>query len=251
MERDYLQRINMDSTWLMALGGTRFLVDPWLTGSETDGFKWLNRQWHVHSVMAPENLPEFDAILITQPYDDHCHIATLRLIHGGKPILADTRAAGKIRRNLKDAQVTVVNEKKKEKVRFGNVELHLSSTDHLYNGCQLRWDDKSLLYLPHGIDIKDKYLRHFTAPVTVALTCASTFTLPFWLGGRVAKGLENVKEIKRMYAPQRIYGTHDEPKQGIGLVSKMAKRHYPTQSEITHEVGPEAFIVETHELLPI
>ena len=248
--RDYLQRINIDSTWLMVVNGVRFLVDPWLIGTETDGFKWLNRQWHVHSVLPPDELPTFDAILITQPYDDHCHIATLRQIYGGQPIFADTRAYRKIKRHLPQARLTVVNEKTREKVHFEGIEFWMSPTDRLYNGCCLRSADKTVLYLPHGIETKDKYLRHFPIPVDVVLTSASTFTLPFWLGGKVAKGIENVQEIRLHFSPGQIFTTHDEPKEGVGLVGKLAKKYYPTQAEFTERLGAHAYIVQDHGQLP-
>ena len=247
---DYLQRINMDSTWLVVMDGVRFLVDPWLVGTETDGFKWLNRQWHVQSVMPPESVPEFDAILITQPYDDHCHIATLKELYKGKPVFADRRGYGKIKKHLPDADLHRVNEKTREIVRFKGVEFYLSPTDMLYNGCLIRSAGKSVLYLPHGIEIKDRYVKHFPSPVDVVLTSASTFTLPFWLGGKVAKGIENVKQVQRLFGPGQIFTTHDEPKDGIGLVSRLAKKYYPTQAEFTEQLGRHAHIVHSHEPQP-
>lgn len=248
---NYLQRINMDSTWLFVLDGVRLLVDPWLIGSETDGFKWLNRQWHVHSVIPMEELPIFDAILVTQPYDDHCHIATLKEIYKGKPIYADRRAYGKIKKNLPNAQLHKIDEKKQEKINIQGLKIHLSPTDMLYNGCYIQSENKSVLYLPHGIECKEKFLRHFPRPVDVVLTSASTYTLPFFLGGKVAKGIENVQQIQFHFHPKKIFATHDEPKDGVGLVSKLAKKYYPTQKEFTDAVGSHAAIVHSHEKLPI
>jgi len=244
--QDYLQRINMDSCWLIKIGDTRFLVDPWLTGSETDGFKWLNRQWHVHEVMKPGELPEFDAILITQPYDDHCHIASLRQIAGNKPILADRRASAKIRRQLKNAQVITLDEKKRTKTLFNNVSLYISPTDKLYNGCVIQSGEKTLIYLPHGIEIKQRYLKHFPTQAGVVLSSASTFRLPFWLGGLVAKGISNIQEIQRHFNPRCIYTTHDEPKEGVGLVSIFARKHYPTQAELDAACGGTVRILRGH-----
>jgi len=248
---NHLQRINMDSTWLIVLDGIKILVDPWLIGTETDGFKWLNRQWHVESVLAIDQLPQFDVILITQPYDDHCHIKTLREIYRGKPILADKRSYGKIKKNLPDAALHMINEKKRETYNYKGIEIFLSPTDMLYNGCLIKSNDKRILYLPHGIEIKEKFLEHFPSPVDVVLTSASTYTLPFWLGGKVAKGIENVKQIQARFNPKKIFTTHDEPKEGIGLVGKMAKKYYPKQEEFTNELGTHAFIVNSHDMLEI
>lgn len=244
--QNYLQRINMDSCWLLQLEGTRLLIDPWITGSETDGFKWLNRQWHVHEVMDPANLPGFDAILITQPYDDHCHIASLQLIAGDKPILADRRASAKIRRHLKNVRLITLDEKTRAKTQFHNVSLYISPTDKLYNGCVIEGGGHTLLYLPHGIEMKPRYLKHFPTQADVVLSSASTFRLPFWLGGLVAKGIANIQEIQQHFAPRSIYTTHDEPKEGVGLVSVFARKHYPTQAELDAATGGTACIIRGH-----
>ena len=39
-----IKRLNLDSSWHIEYGSSRFVVDPWLIGSEIDGFKWLNEQ---------------------------------------------------------------------------------------------------------------------------------------------------------------------------------------------------------------
>lgn len=249
--KDYLQRINLDSTWIISLNGVKILVDPWLIGTETDGFKWLNRQWHVQSVIDIKEIPDFDVILITQPYDDHCHINTLKEIYKNKPVYADKRAYGKVRKYLPDADLHKVNEKTKKKINFRGIEFFISPTDKLYNGCFIKSANKSLLYLPHGIEFKEKYITYFPKPVDVVLTSASTYTLPFFLGGNVAKGISNVKEIRQHFQPKKIFTTHDEPKEGVGIVSKVAKKYYPTQEEFSKEIGSHAHIIHSHEQLEI
>ena len=42
-----IKRLNLDSSWYVEYGKSNFIVDPWLIGSEIDGFKWLNEQWHI------------------------------------------------------------------------------------------------------------------------------------------------------------------------------------------------------------
>jgi L-ascorbate metabolism protein UlaG (beta-lactamase superfamily) len=44
-----IQRLNMDNTWWVNWGGTSLLLDPWLIGSEVDGFSWFNEQWHANT----------------------------------------------------------------------------------------------------------------------------------------------------------------------------------------------------------
>lgn len=244
---DTLQRLNMDSTWLISMGGTRLLVDPWLTGSETDGFRWLNTQWHVQSVVPPEEVPDFDAVLITQPYDDHCHIETLRRLPAGRPIYADRRAAGKIRRKLPGAVLRVLDEGRRSRQQIGNISCYLSPSDKLYNGCVLQAEGFSMLYLPHGLDMRSKYLQHFPDRADTVLISASTYRLPFWLGGMVTKGIKNVQQIQQHFRPSRLFATHDEPKEGVGLVSRMARKYYPSESELQAAIGPQARMLANHE----
>ena len=36
-----IKRLNLYSSWHIEYGKNSFIVDPWLIGSEIDGFKWL------------------------------------------------------------------------------------------------------------------------------------------------------------------------------------------------------------------
>ena len=46
-----IKRLNLDSSWHIEYGKNSFVVDPWLIGSEIDGFKWLNEQWHINCLL--------------------------------------------------------------------------------------------------------------------------------------------------------------------------------------------------------
>ena len=74
-----IKRLNLDSSWHIEYGKNSFVVDPWLIGSEIDGFKWLNEQWHIKEPVKISDLPEFQFLLISQNYEDHCHIETLKI----------------------------------------------------------------------------------------------------------------------------------------------------------------------------
>ena len=72
-----VKRLNLDSSWSINFNSVNFIVDPWLVGSEIDGFKWLNEAWHIKDPVKIEDLPEFKFLMISQNYEDHCHIATV------------------------------------------------------------------------------------------------------------------------------------------------------------------------------
>ena len=73
-----LQRLNLDTSLFLEIGGWRVVIDPWLEGTEVDFFSWFNTQWHRTSPIPFHEIPEFDTVLITQKYPDHFHLQTLK-----------------------------------------------------------------------------------------------------------------------------------------------------------------------------
>ena len=63
-----LKRLNLDSSWHIHFNKIKFILDPWLIGSEIDGFSWLNEQWHIKEPVAIKDIPEYDLIVISQNY---------------------------------------------------------------------------------------------------------------------------------------------------------------------------------------
>ena len=71
-----VKRLNLDSSWHISFDSNKFIIDPWLLGSEIDGFKWLNQQWHIKKPVEIRKIHDYDYILISQNYEDHCHLET-------------------------------------------------------------------------------------------------------------------------------------------------------------------------------
>ncbi|CAJ2514006.1 Uu.00g021250.m01.CDS01 [Anthostomella pinea] len=140
-----LVHLNADTTWLLQLpypagvappaGRTRFniLIDPWLTGPQSDVAGWFSTQWHL---IAPsvQTVAELDALLaeaevgpdsggagppsglgsgqgreghekrsyidvvaLSHEFTDHCHEATLRELPRTTPVFATEKAAELVR----------------------------------------------------------------------------------------------------------------------------------------------------------
>ena len=100
-----IKRLNLDSSWHIEYGKNSFVVDPWLIGSEIDGFKWLNEQWHIKEPVKISDLPEFQFLLISQNYEDHCHIETLKNISDKKPIIATDKAFKKLKKKFPNRKI--------------------------------------------------------------------------------------------------------------------------------------------------
>ena len=133
MRRPVLHHLSADTAWLLMiprpLAATRrggrvyfnILIDPWLSGTQTDYTSWLSKQWHadeprVPSIAAVENLIReteslasglrsekgrksseqnndevetfIDAVAISHQFTDHCHEQTMRDVHPDVPVFA-------------------------------------------------------------------------------------------------------------------------------------------------------------------
>lgn len=136
MRRPVLHHLSADTAWLLMiprpLAATRrggrvyfnILIDPWLSGTQTDYTSWLSRQWHadeprVPSIAAVEDLIReteslasglrsgkgrksnvednqdldevqtfIDAVAISHQFTDHCHEETMRNVHPDVPVFA-------------------------------------------------------------------------------------------------------------------------------------------------------------------
>lgn len=134
LRRPLLHHLNADTSWLLQLPrpsrsasrNTRhwfnILIDPWLSGSQSDVASWFSQQWHVHepaigSIARLEELAKdiedltggldsihehdilrsegslIDAIVISHEFTDHCHKETLLECHPDIPVFATTQAA--------------------------------------------------------------------------------------------------------------------------------------------------------------
>ena len=95
-----IKRLNLDSSWYIKFNKLNFVLDPWLIGSEIDGFKWLNEQWHIKPPVPIDDIPNYDSIVISQNYEDHCHIETLKRLPNDKSILATEKAYNKLKKQM-------------------------------------------------------------------------------------------------------------------------------------------------------
>jgi hypothetical protein len=119
--RPILHHLNADSSWLLQIprppcatqrGGRIYyniLIDPWLTGPQSDVAKWFSQQWHsfdsaVSSIKDVEDLAwniegaagnnaereegGIDVVAICHEFTDHCHRETLEQVGRDIPVFA-------------------------------------------------------------------------------------------------------------------------------------------------------------------
>jgi L-ascorbate metabolism protein UlaG (beta-lactamase superfamily) len=221
-----LRRANLDASWVLTLGGARLLVDPWLVGSEVDGFGWFSEQWHTGPCLAPEDLRDIDAVVLTQPFDDHCHLPTLARLPP-VPILAVQAAAARLRRAGFPAErlTAIAAETRWEGLTLRHLPPPALAPTH--GAVRVEGPDGRALIAAHGLRPDAP-----ADPVDVLLVTHATYALPWWLGGTVNLGADAAKALAERVGARIVVDTHAEQKRARGLVAAVARPAYPAAAEL-------------------
>lgn len=248
-----IRRLNMDTSWQLQWGQTILLIDPWLQGSEIDGFAWFNEQWHTVPPISIDLLGVYHAIVISQPFSDHCHEETLHQLNS-VPLLVNPKAKKRLVKEFGKREIeTLPLWDKKEWLRFGNVDIaYLKSSKVLsaaFDAILIRNEHELIVYCPHGFELtleQQTYLSRYQ--VKALIVGFSSFELPFFLGGVVNPGKTNALELAKVLNPQTIFHTHDENKASKGIVKRIAKIKYPTVEEMKEELEAQfVFLGQAYE----
>lgn len=232
-----IRRLNLDTSWLLEFNDTSFLIDPWLVGSEVDGFSWFNEQWHIMEPVSPEMLPDYDYVLISQSYEDHCHLPTLIQLGLNKKFIASGKAFNKIKSNF-NLEPDVLKEFPEQGQTFGNVNVLCvhpgRKIDPVYYAVIFEVDGDAIFYASHGFHLTEELGNELSKRYNFKLliTTFTHFKLPGFMGGSVNPGEENAMDLIKKLRPDYVVNTHDEKKKARGLISKIAKVKYPDFKEI-------------------
>ncbi len=185
--------------WLLELGSSRIVVDPWLTGdlSFAPG-KWflkgkLPRFWSI-----PKSI---DTILLTQGLPDHAHKETLELFSPETSVIASPSAA-KVVKEIGFKKIEVLNPDESTSIQ----NIHIMATAGAKvptqeNGYLITNNDISIYLEPHGFI--DKSLS--ATRVDIAITPVVNVSIPFL--GSFIKGKEVLTEIVDLLRPQYIFAS--------------------------------------------
>jgi len=233
-----IQRLNMDNTWWLNWGNTSLLLDPWLTGSEIDGFSWFNEQWHNTPAVALDKLPAYDFVIVTQPYSDHCHAATLSQLNSGKPLWAVASALKRIRKEMPGREIFNIPASSEAWANIGALKLARISPnrwiDPIYHAIVIANNGEAIVYAPHGFMLNEAQAATIShLKIKLLITTFAEFTLPFFLGGLINPGKEKALKLMKQLNAEHVVNTHDEDKRAKGIVIKLAKRKYPDMSSLS------------------
>jgi L-ascorbate metabolism protein UlaG (beta-lactamase superfamily) len=230
-----LKRLNDDSSWLVRMGDSHFLLDPWLFGDDVNVATWFSRQSLATPTMALDALPPIDFILLSHPFSDHCSEQTLVHFPKTTPLYAVPAAAKRVARMRHFARIETLQDWRKTQStqRIGAIEVTFyaarKTLDLTHNILVIRdtRSGKSIFYAPHGCAVpSDAPVQSVLADSrpNILLTTFRYYGLPQWLGGTVNLGSESALPLVRFLNPQRVVRTHDALKHEAGIVTHVAKQ---------------------------
>lgn len=221
-----LTRINPDHSWLVETAGLRLVIDPWLMGPEIDGFGWFHTQHLPEEAWSVEDLGTIDAVLITQPFSDHCHEETLRALPASIPLIAVPSAFKRLRTIFPSGRTLICI----DQPLFSDVPgLTLTALptpfwDPTHGGVWLSSSEGSLLIAPHGYRNRSllRTLRPAHSRPCTVLAPSMRYSLPFFLGGAVNLGLKNAHHVCQDVHAHVYIETHSSNKPSSGLARILA-----------------------------
>ncbi|NNC94709.1 MAG: hypothetical protein HKN92_04050 [Chitinophagales bacterium] len=218
----------MDTSWRLDWGSA-LIIDPWLIGSEIDSFTWLNQQWHIVDPVSPSEIQQYDAIVISQSYSDHCHEETLKSLETNIPIFASELAFKRLAKSFNASRLHLM--KREEWTDLGKLEimsLHPGNRfDPVYFAHVIRNGSDAIFYSSHGFVLSEVHRSLIEGlNFRLLMTTFTEFELPAIMGGKVNPGMSNVYDLIEILKPDSVVNSHDEKKKMKGLVSKLAKVNY-------------------------
>lgn len=230
-----VQRLNLDNSWLIKWDGSTFLLDPWLSGSEIDGFSWFNEQWHTTPPVKYTDIKDFDMVIISQGYPDHCHLETLQKLGALKPIAAVPSAYKKLNVGKVKNELYEIPKKGQTDLVLEDLKIFRIIPDRAiatFNGLVIQKGNEYILHAPHGGPFADQTLKALEGlSCKCFITTFTLYQLPFFLGGKINPGKNSAEKLIQQLSPKFILNTHDEDKPAKGISNKLAKRLYPNLQE--------------------
>ena len=192
------------NSWLIELGGTRILLDPWLVGPLVFGNAgWFFKGERRTSRQIPENI---DLILLSQGLEDHAHPETLKKLDRNIPVVGSPNAANVVRQlgytqvtELAHGQSFSVDGLEIKAVPGSPIGPLLRENGYLLKDIET---DRTLYYEPHGYHsptLKDM------SPIDVVMTPIVDLGLP--LLGPILKGTETALKLAQWVKPQVMLPT--------------------------------------------
>ncbi|MCJ1380645.1 hypothetical protein MMC17_003753 [Xylographa soralifera] len=295
IHRPVLTQLNADTSWLLQLpypdglsppSGRSFyniLIDPWLSGLQSDFASWFSTQWHAipSSVQTIAELDEqldeaeisdsangssdakdeskkrrrplIDLVVISHEFTDHMHQPTLLEIDPNIPVFATQKAADSMRSWNHFTSISVVNHFSAKDLDWRHTSINplpewigisrlVTSWDPMYLHSAILFTfsldpeykkqgtgDESyaeaIIYTPHGILARDLKLLSQAAPSIRTLALLHDYNeVDLSILTRLNLGIHNGLKAQRACKAKYYIGTHDEAKEGKGILLPFLRR---------------------------
>ena len=194
------------------------MFDPWLVGSEVDGFRWFNEAWHVDPVIPPEEAGTYNGVLVSQPFSDHNHAATLAALPGA-PRVASVPGCG--------LAGDVIPPLDAEPLQIGDLRIWRLTRPWYhpprYHALVIADPhDRAVVHAPHGLPPTPAHAVAERFDVVLVAVSRARYQLPFFMGGAVNPGHEAAVQTVRALGAKAALAIHDEPKRASGVVQHLA-----------------------------
>ncbi|KAI9805844.1 MAG: hypothetical protein M1825_000458 [Sarcosagium campestre] len=271
--RPVLTHLNADTTWLMQLpypadvsppkdrSYYNILIDPWLSGPQSDVAAWFSQQVHaaessVRSIAEledqlrreeglSEDVSPIDLVVVSHEFTDHCHQDTLLEVKPDTPVYATRKAVALIRSwghftNVFDT-VAFVGQGADWRTTsvcplpkwVGISRLAYAGYDLLYfhSAVLVTFDlgsgPEGIVYTPHGVSLEDiQHMPSACPPIrTLALLHGlHDISIAQWQRAQLNLGAHNGLKVQRLLQSKYWIGTHDEEKESRGIVARFLHR---------------------------
>ena len=217
-----ITKLNADSSWLWEINGRKVLVDPWFSESQVDFHPRFSTQYHLDKQPEVFELPRPDFIFISHPFTDHCDQETLVKLSSEIPVICLPVIQRKMQKWKHFKHFIALSESPFQIEKISKTGL-LDLVHHAY---LISDGSSTMCYAPHGTRRIDKQKQ-----ASVLLTTATTYELPFYLGGTVNLGLNKALQLAEKLNVKTVISTHDEQKRQEGMVARLSKRTYASSNQ--------------------
>jgi len=265
-----LLKLNHDSSWLIRYRDSTIVLDPWLLGSNIDGFSWFSKQDHTSPFLQPAQLIDIatndgaePVLIVSHQFTDHFSAETLEVLPETWKVYAEPKwAIGKVRGLGRFGSVTPIEEhiagetiSKATRYPLGNSGAFFSSaffratglSDVLHNALLIALypskdaaePEQSLVYCPHGIfrHTTEAMAAYLGKSVSVLICTISEYRIPAIFGGTLNLGLDAAAGIAAKLGAKALLDTHSENKTKEGLIGKLSAAVAPDHRTATQKLG--------------
>lgn len=214
------------NSWLFEIGNQTILVDPWLVDPLIFyGQPWLFTAYHKNPpCFTPNNLPQIDAILISQGVDDHCHLPTLDQLDRQIQVIASLPAFPRLK-NLGYEKIIPLSHGEEYCLNH-QVKIMAISGANLQPGqeengyfLQDLTQNKGIYYEPHWGN--PEKIRSLISTIDVMITPMIAQIFPFL--GKVIMGPSETLNLIQSFHPQYFLPTTLGEIDARGILPKLVR----------------------------